>query len=136
MAGEPVAVVGEIQNRENAKALSSEFGTVHLGDMAQFQGVFNGRTAGAASVAGVASESTTQNVNMYNKMLAPLYEFRQSFDKITRNISDLVGRGNISMSDLFSVQFQLMQLGYMNDLSAKTADKLSQGIQTLFRNQG
>ena len=40
------------------------------------------------------------------------------------------------MRDLFQIQFQLVQLSYMGDVSAKTADKISQGTQTLFRNQG
>lgn len=39
------------------------------------------------------------------------------------------------LRDLFSLQFELMQLSLQQDLTAKVADKLSQGVQTLFRNQ-
>lgn len=41
----------------------------------------------------------------------------------------------MEMSDLFSLQFELMQLTLQQDLTAKVADRLSQGVQTLFRNQ-
>ncbi|MCX5772424.1 MAG: type III secretion system inner rod subunit SctI [Candidatus Hydrogenedentes bacterium] len=41
----------------------------------------------------------------------------------------------MEMRDLFSLQFELMQLTLQQDLTAKVADRLSQGVQTLFRNQ-
>jgi hypothetical protein len=107
------------------------FGRVHVGDVGQFLAGFTGSAGGAK---GAAKAEGTGSV--YNKILAPLTEFRAGFDKILGNISDLVGKGNLSMADLIQVQFQLTQLSYMNDLSAKTADKVSQGVQTLFRNQG
>jgi hypothetical protein len=109
------------------------FGAVRLGDVSQFQAALTNTLEMTESVDGA---SQVQQASIYHKMLSPLYEFRQGFSEITGNIAGLVEQGNISMANLFSVQFQLMQLGYMNDLSAKTADKLSQGVQTLFRNQG
>lgn len=132
MAGEPVAAVVAMQGG-GAAGQTQPFGAVKLGDTSQFQAALNASPEAAEST---DRSSQVQQASVYNKMLGPLYEFRQSFDEITGNIADLVSRGNISMGDLFSVQFQLMQLGYMNDLSSKTADKLSQGFQTLFRNQG
>ncbi|MDR0727586.1 MAG: EscI/YscI/HrpB family type III secretion system inner rod protein [Puniceicoccales bacterium] len=133
MAGEPVVAVAEVQN-SGAVDQTQLFGAVRLGDVAQFQAGLVGASPEAAEP--VDGGAQPQQASIYNKMLGPLYEFRKGFDEITNNISGLVNRGNMRMADLFSVQFQLMQLGYMNDLSAKTADKLSQGVQTLFRNQG
>ncbi|MDR2341214.1 MAG: hypothetical protein LBD72_02720 [Puniceicoccales bacterium] len=134
MTGEPVDAVAAMQG-EGAIDSAQLFGAVKVGDVAQFQAAFVA-TAGTAGAESVDRSAQTQRANVYNMMLNPLYEFRQNFDNIVANISDRVMGGNISMADLFSTQFELMQLGYMNDLSAKTADKLSQGLQTLFRNQG
>ncbi|MDR2677568.1 MAG: hypothetical protein LBB26_03330 [Puniceicoccales bacterium] len=130
MAGEPVAAVAAV-NGEGSQ--SQPFGAVKLGDISQFQAAM---AAAPEAAEPVDKSSQAQQASLYSKMLSPLYEFRQKFDEIAGGIGSLVNQGNISMADLFSVQFQLMQLGYMNDLSAKTADKLSQGVQTLFRNQG
>lgn len=41
----------------------------------------------------------------------------------------------MGMRDLFSLQFELIQLSLHQDFTTKVADKLSQGAQTLFRNQ-
>jgi hypothetical protein len=124
MAGNPVEAVTAVTGSQ------SPFGGAHMGDVSRFLASFQG--AGAARGAGKAEGGGS----VYNKILAPLTEFRAGFDRILGDITNLVGRGNLSMGDLMQVQFQLTQLSYMNDLSAKTADKISQGMQTLFRNQG
>jgi hypothetical protein len=80
-----------------------------------------------------ASQATT---GLYQKMLGPLQDFRVNFDKIVGNVGTMASRGDISMADLMQIQFQFTQLSYMNDLSAKVSDKISSGMQTLFRNQG
>ncbi|MDR1456743.1 MAG: hypothetical protein LBI34_01650 [Puniceicoccales bacterium] len=132
MAGEPVVAVAAMQDG-GAAGQSQPFGAVRLGDVSQFQVALNASPEAAESV---DKSSQTQRASIYDRILQPLYEYRQGFSEITANISVLASNGNISMADLFSVQFQLVQLGYMNDLMSKTADKLSQGAQTLFRNQG
>jgi hypothetical protein len=131
MAGEPVAAVVALQDTVEAGQLRP-FGAVSLGDVSQFTAALNSAEAPGS----VDKSSEAQQASVYNKMLGPLYEFRQKFDEIIGGIANMVAHEEISMGNLFSIQFQLMQLGYMNDLSAKTADKLSQGVQTLFRNQG
>lgn len=42
---------------------------------------------------------------------------------------------NMSMQDMMRLQFDLMQVGLQQDLTAKVADKVSQGVQTMFKNQ-
>jgi len=41
-----------------------------------------------------------------------------------------------SVSAAMKLQFELMQMSIEHDLTAKVADKTSQGVQTLFRNSG
>jgi type III secretion system YscI/HrpB-like protein len=45
------------------------------------------------------------------------------------------GKEPMEIKDLFGLQLELMQLTFQQDLTAKVADRLSQGVQTLFRNQ-
>jgi len=42
----------------------------------------------------------------------------------------------ISMQQALQIQYELMQVGLSQELTAKMADKVSSGTQTLFRNQG
>lgn len=71
----------------------------------------------------------------------------QTIDLIRASSREQVGRiqdltasgtdpkGSMEMRDLFSLQFELMKLALQQDFTTKVADKLSQGAQTLFRNQ-
>jgi hypothetical protein len=62
---------------------------------------------------------------------------RDKFMEIQHNIEGFVNKKeDFSGVDLMKMQYDVMQLAYLNELSSKTADKTSQGAQTLFRNQG
>ncbi|MDR3317106.1 MAG: hypothetical protein LBS68_03525 [Puniceicoccales bacterium] len=136
--GVPVGAVTSVPepNKINSNGQASQFGSAQIGDVNQFLSQLNGG-GGAGKTAGTQQASgDNMQANLYDKILAPLGEFRSNFDQILNNIGGIVNKGQIGMADLFQIQFQLTQLSYMNDLTAKTADKISQGMQTLFRNQG
>ncbi|MDR1437689.1 MAG: hypothetical protein LBI69_01355 [Puniceicoccales bacterium] len=116
----------------------AQFGSINVGDVNHFLTAFNGVEGLAADPMQSAEKSakTKNSENIYDKMIAPLAEFREKFEALVANIGQVVSKGDVSMSELFMVQYQLLQFSYMNDMSAKTADKVSQGIQTLYRNQG
>jgi outer membrane lipoprotein SlyB len=62
---------------------------------------------------------------------------RDKFLEIQHRVTVLCSKGtDFSSVDLMRMQYDVMQLAYLNELSSKTADKTSQGLQTLFRNQG
>ena len=46
------------------------------------------------------------------------------------------GGKELSMQQALGIQYELMQVGLQQELTAKLADKTSSGVQTLFRNQG
>lgn len=132
-------------NKNNQAAPSTPFGDVQVGDVNDFLAnitpqIRRPQTDNDVRAARLSSpnrhDTRISEADLYQQIIQPLSEFRRSFDRIIGNIGDIATRGNMSMADLFQIQFQLTQLAYMNDLSAKTADKLSQGVQTLFRNQG
>ncbi|MDR0428832.1 MAG: hypothetical protein LBG86_02215 [Puniceicoccales bacterium] len=133
MANAIEAIQGVAEKNGSA---GSPFGTVNVGDINQFYAAIKGSEGiiGDATQP-VGSTKKKENVNILNKLIAPLSEFRQHFDAIADNIANIVSNGSMYISEMFQVQYQLTQMAYMNDLSSKSADKLSQAAQTLFRNQ-
>ncbi|MDR2667661.1 MAG: hypothetical protein LBB38_01285 [Puniceicoccales bacterium] len=111
------------------------FGSVLWGGVDKFVEALNGARVGTSAV-GTSGSTEEIKESVFQKILRPLGEFRSNFDSIIGAISNIVSTGNIGMKELIQIQFQLTQLSYMNDVTAKTADKVSQGTQTLFRNQG
>lgn len=70
-------------------------------------------------------------------ILDSIQSVRDVFKGITKKIDYLSSRGHDPTSkDLLEMQFLVLQLSYVNELSSKVSDKTSQGLQTLFRNQG
>ncbi|UPA28771.1 MAG: hypothetical protein LW808_001755 [Verrucomicrobiota bacterium] len=70
-------------------------------------------------------------------ILDSIQSVRDVFKGITRRINYLSANGrDPSSKDLLEMQFLVLQLSYVNELSSKVSDKTSQGLQTLFRNQG
>lgn len=55
-------------------------------------------------------------------------------ERIEQTISE--SGGEMTIDQMMKLQFEVMQLGIEQDLTTKVADKTSQGVQTLFRNQG
>lgn len=79
----------------------------------------------------------TSNVTPGEGIVQSIQSVRDKFLEIENNVRMLAQKGtDFSSADLFQMQYDVMQLTYLNELSSKTADKTSQGIQTLFRNQG
>lgn len=71
-------------------------------------------------------------------ILDGLEKMKSSHDLRMENIQDRLVRtegAELSVQDALALQFEVMQLGIEQDLTTKVADKTSQGVQTLFRNQ-
>jgi hypothetical protein len=63
-------------------------------------------------------------------------EFKISIDKKMQEINALLNSKNeVSMTDLLRAQWQVGMYAVETTLLANTGDKVSDGIQTLFRNQ-
>ena len=75
-------------------------------------------------------------VTPMDKVLNTVQTVQDKFAEIEAHVNDFISKGDIKTADLFMLQYDIMQLSYINELSSKTADKTSNGIQTLFRNQG
>lgn len=62
-------------------------------------------------------------------------DYDARFAKINASMAANKGE-EISMQQALEIQYELMQVGLSQELTAKMADKVSSGVQTLFRNQG
>jgi hypothetical protein len=62
-------------------------------------------------------------------------DYDSRFARINETMKASEGR-EISMQQALQIQYELMQVGLSQELTAKLADKTSSGVQTLFRNQG
>ncbi|MDR1590924.1 MAG: hypothetical protein LBR92_02930 [Puniceicoccales bacterium] len=71
------------------------------------------------------------------KIVHAVQSVRDQFLTIQSRVEALCSKkADFSSADLLEMQYHVMQLAYLNELSSKVADKTSQGAQTLFRNQG
>ena len=82
--------------------------------------------------------NATDNKSMGDAMLEGLQNLKSSYDKTVNKIETTLidtDSQELTVQELMKVQMELMQVGLQQDLTTKVADKTSQGIQTLFRNQ-
>jgi len=62
-------------------------------------------------------------------------DYDSRFARMAESMAAAKGQ-DISMAQALQIQYELMQVGLSQELTAKLADKTSSGVQTLFRNQG
>jgi len=62
-------------------------------------------------------------------------DYDSRFARITESLAASKGQ-ELTMTQALQIQYELMQVGLSQELTAKMADKTSSGVQTLFRNQG
>jgi hypothetical protein len=112
-----------------------------FGKSKEFQNVLNGDIVGPNPVSNKHGRfwrpKPVQRVTPGDGVLNTVQSVRDQFMKIQNHVETLVNKKqDFSTSDLMALQYEVMQLTYLNELSSKVADKTSQGAQTLFRNQG
>lgn len=66
-----------------------------------------------------------------------IQRIQDQFAEIESHLTELTSKGqDLGTEDLLMMQYDLLQLNYVCEMSTKTADKTSNAAQTLFRNQG
>ena len=70
-----------------------------------------------------------------NMAMDAMQNVRDKFEGIKSEIQAISDKKDFTQVDLLHLQMSIIQLSYIADLSSKTADKMSQAAQTLFRNQ-
>ncbi|MDR2735551.1 MAG: hypothetical protein LBB20_01770 [Puniceicoccales bacterium] len=76
------------------------------------------------------------NTTPGDNIIQTVQNVRDQYMQIENNIKSITSKGSdLSSADLMQLQFEVMQLSYMNELSSKAVDKMNNIGQTLMRNQ-
>ena len=120
-------------------------------DQAKFENALNGQTGGVQQI-GAAQNSQVNAVqnaqingvanaesrSLGDAILDGLDKVRTQHDMRMENIQEKLvspDGGELTVQDAMSLQFEVMQMGIEHELTTKVADKTSEGVQTLFKQQ-
>ena len=117
-----------------------------LNQSGQQNGIQGGSEGGVNNVQQVDQTSQMGNVNgaqqaqptFGDAILNGIEKLKSGHDVRLERIEQTITEsgGDMSVEQMMKLQFEVMQMGIEQDLTSKMADKSSQGVQTLFRNQG
>ena len=83
-------------------------------------------------------QQTEDSKTVGDAILQGLEKMRETQDTRIQNIEntlDAAGDKPMNIQDSMKLQYDLMQMNLEQELTSKTADKTTQGVQTLFKNQ-
>jgi len=107
-------------------------------DVARFEGLLAPGAEAAPPPAAPPAAAVERGGGLGDLVLAGIDRmsvgYQQRVDAVSATISS-GGADGLSSQDIMRLQFELAQMTLMQDLTAKVADKTSQGVQTLFKNQ-
>ncbi|MEM6916587.1 MAG: type III secretion system inner rod subunit SctI [Verrucomicrobiota bacterium] len=107
-------------------------------DVARFESLIDPTGQPDAATAPAAVSPSSESGGLGNVILDGIEKMSSAYnnrvDAVNASVSD-VGEGGMTVQETMKLQLELMQLNLQQDVSAKIADKTSQGIQTLFKNQ-
>ncbi len=88
-----------------------------------------------SAAAPTAPAHTTLGENILDGIGRMGENYQAQVDKVQARLESTADT-TMSVQDAVKLQFDLMQLNLQQDLASKVSDKTSQGVQTLFKNQG
>ncbi|MEM9280419.1 MAG: type III secretion system inner rod subunit SctI [Verrucomicrobiota bacterium] len=107
-------------------------------DVARFESLIDPAGQPDAATAPAAVSPPSESGGLGNVILDGIEKMSSAYnnrvDAVNASVSD-VGEGGMTVQETMKLQLELMQLNLQQDVTAKIADKTSQGIQTLFKNQ-
>ena len=117
---------------------------VDAADQARFEAALD-NTAGADAIKvdaanpdfvvdGAQAAQRTMGDAVLEGMQKMKTSYDQHVDKIEQTLIDTDGQ-ELTVQETMRLQMEVMQMGLQQDLTTKVADKTSQGVQTLFKNQ-
>lgn len=113
-------------------------------DVNRFEAAMQGETGqqGVSAAGGPVEVQQAQKVegpkNLGDAILEGMERVKESHTGQVDKINQLLeksGAEPMSVQDAMRLQFELMQLNLQQEVTTKAADKTSQGVQTLFKNQ-
>jgi type III secretion system YscI/HrpB-like protein len=126
----------ELAQLDTAAPRSSSLVAPAAEDVARFESLLAPRAEAAPPP--VAAPPVERGPGLGDLVLAGIDRmsagYQQRVDAVNATIAS-GGADGLSSQDIMRLQFELTQMTLMQDLTAKVADKTSQGVQTLFKNQ-
>ena len=130
-------------NAASALAPSTAFVPARAADIARFENLLTAPetiqpAAAAPPLQGTDGPTAAMGANLGEAILSGMERIREGRDHRLHNVNVLLEQTNptaMNFKDVIGLQFELMQLNLHQEVTTKTADKTSQGVQTLFRNQ-
>ena len=99
----------------------------------------NAFQAELASVPPVANEVSQDPKNLTDEVLTSMQRISnkqaESVKGIMEAFEEIEAPGSMNMVDALNLQVKVHEFQLVNELIAKSADRISQGAQTMFRNQ-
>jgi type III secretion system YscI/HrpB-like protein len=114
-------------------------------DISRFEDALNGPAGQQAVSSQPPPSKVEQNTRIEEPhtlgeaILRGLETAKESHDEQTCRVQELLDKTDgraMSMQDVLRLQYELMQLSLQQEITTKATDKTSQGVQTLFKNQG
>ena len=101
----------------------------------QFQDALNGNVV--FTDRGDLLRAAGKDMTPKEAVMNSIQNVQDKFQEIETHLAQMTYKNqDFSSQDLLMIQYDLLQLNYICELSTKTADKSSNAAQTLFRNQG
>src|SRR5262245_3701009 len=96
-------------------------------------------TARASNAVELSESSAPMNRTIGDVILEGLTRFKSGHDvradRVAESLEAMKDKP-LDMQQAMTLQYEIMQMTLEQDLTSKIADKSSQGVQSLFRNQG
>lgn len=113
---------------------------INVHDQSRFEDALNSSVEQTGATADVTKSAAVEGPDptLGDAILNGLEKMKTSIDGRSARIENQLANVNgddLSVQDCVKLQFEVMQMGLEQELTGKIADKTSQGVQTLFKNQ-
>lgn len=114
------------------------------GDVARFENAMNAQPDGTAVSGQEAvtevkqAPETDQPKGLGDAILEGMEKVKETRDGQVEKIEKIIDKADgetMTMQDALKLQYELMQLNLQQDVTTKAADKSTQGVQSLLKNQ-
>jgi hypothetical protein len=84
-----------------------------------------------------SNEFAEANIRRESKWESPDFvsKVKEQLQRVTKLVEGLKDNPDVGQMDLMRIQYEIMQMSVILDVSSKVGDKASQAVQSMFRNQ-
>ncbi len=139
--GQTIGQSAQEQATQQATQLGGP-GQANADDQLRFQAVMQPEASGQVvevqglgEVEGVSAVGAPEEVAMGDVILDGLQKIKNTHESGMARVQSIMGQDQIATKDMLQLQFELTSMNIELETASKVADKSSQGIQSMMRNQ-